>query len=108
MFSLNLTPPDRYLVILAQHIKSLAAKYQGLSASDFSGPPLTRFICEACEAITEFDGVLECPNSVCPRCGGEFHKIGDEFVRNAVMQPHVVRKEKPRPSSKFSWPKTGS
>jgi hypothetical protein len=83
---------DRYLVILAQHARQIAAKFraENRAPADFSGPPLTRFICETCESITGFDGVLECPTTAVCSCGGLFHKIENDYARNTVMQPHLV------------------
>jgi hypothetical protein len=93
MLSFSVAPtPDHYLVILADHARHLAAKFREEKRvpSDFSGPPLTRFICETCESIAGFDGVLECPTTAVCSCGGLFHKIGNDYARNTVMQPHLV------------------
>jgi hypothetical protein len=93
MFSFSVAPPpDKYLVILAENANHLAAKFREEKRvpSDFSGPPLTKFVCETCEMITEFDGVCERPTTDVCQCGGLFHKIGIDYVRNTVMQPHIV------------------
>lgn len=80
-----------YLAVLIANMKSLNddAETRKLTQADFEGPPITRFVCSSCMAITELNGELEQPNARCS-CGAEFAAHNGDFIRNTVIRPHIT------------------
>lgn len=63
----------------------------GRLASDFHGPPLTRFVCVPCKHVNEMPGKLTQPSTPCNKCGStEFAMTSKtNYLYNTVMLPHT-------------------